>query len=62
MHIHLSAYLLQVVEELTSWGLHFETDLLQCTGRVLQKEMIHFQTGIEIPNDQEDWTKGFRSK
>jgi aubergine-like protein len=28
----------------------------------LQKEMIHFQTGIEIPNDQEDWTKGFRSQ
>lgn len=52
----------ELLVELEEWGLRFQTNMITVPGRVLPPEPILFASGTEIPNNNEDWTKAFRTQ
>jgi len=51
-----------VSAELSKWGMRFKPDPVEVSGRILLREKIQFQNGLEYPNDKADWGHAFRSK
>jgi len=52
----------QIQKELSSWGMQFDSKMVELNGRILPRETISFAKGTQPVDDKGDFTMAFRCK